>query len=523
MRMNLQIPKAAATFLSVAALTCLAPVSHAQTPGDEDTSFATGPTANSTILALALQPNGQVLAGGIFTAFRGAARNEVARLNPDGSLDSFDPGLALSGYNGASPAVSALALQPNGQVIVAGIFNVLNQQPGGGVLRLNPDGSLDSTFDAGTGVYNDGDVVGQADVVTVLPSGQILVGGAFQSFNGVPLAGLVRLNPDGSVDPTFNPGGEGITANSYGGDVKTIVALSNGQILIGGHFSAYNGTSAGCVARLNANGTLDPTFNVGIGADVAVYTLAVQANGQVLAGGGFNDFDNATIDSHLVRLNTDGSLDTSYSPNLDLFIAEVDCIVVQPNGEAVIGGEFLVEGGFVNSPAVGLARVFANGAQDTAFNAGSGSGYYQALALVLQPNGELLTALDIGAGYSYPSDVYRIYDITAPKVTIAPGVDQTKESGGGPATFVVKLSAAAPANLTIHYTIMGSAKNGVDYTMLPGTLKIPAGATSKKITVVPHNRGIKGGDKVVNLTLKAGSGYTLGTEKEAKVKIVDNH
>jgi uncharacterized delta-60 repeat protein len=523
MRMNLQIPKAAAAFLSVAAFTCLAPVSQAQTPGDEDPSFATGPTANSTILALALQPNGQVLAGGIFTAFRGASRNEVARLNPDGSLDSFDPGLALSGYNGASPAVNALALQTNGQVIVAGIFNVLNQQQGGGVLRLNPDGSLDSTFDVGTGVVDDGDSVGQADVAAVLPNGQILVGGAFQSFNGVPVAGLVRLNPDGSVDTTFNAGGAGITANSYGEDVKTIVVLPGGQILIGGHFSAYNGLSANCVARLNADGTLDPAFNVGIGADVAVYALAVQANGQILAGGGFNDFDNVTIDSHLVRLNTDGSLDTSYSPNLDLFISEIDCILVQPDGKAVIGGEFLVEGGLVNSPAVGIARVFADGTQDTAFNAGAGSNYYQALALVLQPNGELLTALDIGAGYSYPSDVYRIYDITAPKVTIAPGVAQTKESGGGPATFIVTLSAAAPANLTINYGIKGTAKNGLDYTMLPGTLKIAAGATSKKIKVVPHNRGIKGGDKIVNLTLKAGSGYALGSEKEAKVKIMDNH
>ena len=303
MRMHLQLPKAAAAFLSVAALVSLAPASRAQSPGNEDTSFATGPAAGSTILALALQPNGQVLAGGIFTSFRGAARNEVARLNPNGSLDSFNPGLALSGYNGASPAVNALALQPNGQVIVAGIFNVLNQQPGGGVLRLNPDGSLDDTFDAGTGVVDDGGVVGQAEVVAVLPSGQILVGGAFQSFNGVPVAGLVRLNANGSVDTSFNAGGAGITANNYGGDVKTIVVLPGGQILIGGHFSAYDGMSAGCVARLNADGTLDQTFHDGIGADDGVYALAVQANGQILAGGGFNAFDNVTIDSHLVRLN----------------------------------------------------------------------------------------------------------------------------------------------------------------------------------------------------------------------------
>ena len=197
---------------------------------------------------------------------------------------------------------------------------------------------------------------------------------------------------------------------------------------------------------------------------------------------------------------------------------------MQPDGKAVIGGTFLESGGLVNSPAVGIARLFASGMQDTAFNAGSSSEDYQALALVLQPNGELLTALDIGAGYSFPSDVYRIYDVVAPKVSIAPGVAQTNESGGGPATFVVTLSTASPVNLTIHYAIKGSAKNGVDYKMLTGTLKIPAGATSRKIKIAPLNRGIKGGGKaIVNLTLKAGTGYALGTEREAKVRIVDNH
>jgi uncharacterized delta-60 repeat protein len=515
--------KSAAVVLAGAAYLSLAPFSRAQSAGDEDTTFATGPQADSTILALALQPNGQVLAGGIFTNFRGAARNEVARLNPDGSLDSFNPGLALSGYNGASPAVNALGLQANGQVIVAGIFNVLNQQPGGGVLRLNADGSLDGTFDAGTGVNDDGGTVGQADAVAVLPSGQILVGGAFQSFNGVPVAGLIRLNPNGGVDPTFNPGGAGITANSYGGDVKCILVQPNGQILIGGHFAAYNGTAASCIARLNADGTLDHTFDAGIGADVAVYALAEQANGQILVGGGFNEFDNATIDSHLVRLNPNGSLDTSYSPTTDLFIAEVDAILVQPDGKAVIGGDFLASGALVNSPAVGIARLFANGTQDTAFNAGTSNTDYQALALVLQPDGKLLTALDIGAGYSFPSDVFRVYDIIPPAVTIAPGVAETHESGSGPATFIVTLRAAAPATLTIHYGLKGTARNGVDYKMLTGTVNIPAGATSRKIKIVPIDRGRKGGNVIVNVTLKAGTGYTLGSEKTAKVKILDNH
>jgi uncharacterized delta-60 repeat protein len=282
------------------------------TPGHLDSSFATGPNSDSTILAMALQANGQVVVGGLFTQFRGADRNVVARLDSDGTLDSFDPGLAISGYNGAAPVVAAVAVQPVDQkVIVAGIFNVLNQPAGGGVARLNTDGSLDAAFNAGTGVLDDGGTVGQAYALAITAGNQILVGGSFQTFNGAALAGLVRLNSDGSVDTTFNAGGTGITANAYGGSVNSIVVQSNGQIVIGGYFSAYNGTPAGCVARLNANGTLDTSFNVGAGADEGVTAVAVETGGKVLVGGGYNDFDGIDDGVHLVRLNTDGSLDTS--------------------------------------------------------------------------------------------------------------------------------------------------------------------------------------------------------------------
>ena len=172
---------AAALPLALAA----APAARAQGPGDQDGSFATGPDANGSVRALALQPNGQVLAGGAFTTFRGQARNGVARLNADGSLDTLNPALALSGYNGGGPTVLALALQPNGQVIVGGQFDVLNQIAGVGLARLNADGSLDASFNAGIGVYDNGGSVGQAEALAVLPNGQILVGGAFTNFNGM--------------------------------------------------------------------------------------------------------------------------------------------------------------------------------------------------------------------------------------------------------------------------------------------------------------------------------------------------
>ncbi len=388
-------------------------LASAQSDGTQDPAFADAAQANGSAHAITLQTDGQVLVGGSFTTFRGASRNSLARLRADGSLDTFNPGLAFSGYLGTTPSVQAVAVQADGKVLAAGSFTVLNQPGGGGVVRLNADGSLDASFNVGTGVVDDGGQVGTAYTVNVLPNGQILVGGAFATFNGVGTAGLVRLNADGSVDPGFNAGGAGITGNSYGRDVHGVVVQGDGRIVLGGHFSTYDGQSAQSVARLNANGTPDASFNVGSGvSDGGVFAVAVQGDGKVLGGGGYNTCDGISV-AHLVRLNVDGSLDTGYAPNGSLFIGEVDALLVQPGGTVLAGGSFLSQGGLVNSPHNGLARLLLNGTQDATFNSGSNS--RAVVALALQGNGRALVASNSNALTGTPTgDVYRYYDLSIP-------------------------------------------------------------------------------------------------------------
>ena len=524
------VRRCATSFAGALLLTLSASISHATpTPGSQDSTFAVGTQSDSTILAMALQANGQVVVGGLFTQFRGSDRNAVARLNANGTLDTFNPGLAISAYSGSTPVVAALAVQPVDQkIIVGGIFNVLNQTPGGGVARLNPDGSLDAAFNVGSGVVDDGDSVGQVYALAITADNQILVGGSFQTFNGVAVAGLVRLNAlDGSVDTTFNPGGAGITANSYGGSVNSIVVESTGQIVIGGYFSAYNGMPEGCVARLNADGTLDTTFKSGTGADEGVTAVAVQTGGKVLVGGGYNDFDGFDDGTHLVRLNTDGTLDTGYDPVLsNLFSSGIDCIIAQPDGTVLIGGTLLASGGLVNGPHNGVARLLANGEQDTTFDSGTSDTDYEARALVLQPDGKVLEAVDIGAGYSYPSNVIRLYDLTTaakPTVTVVAGVALTDENSGAPATFIVKLSAVQASSVVVHYTVQGTAKPGYNYKKLTGAVTIPAGKKSKVIDVTAINHQIKSDAKLtVKLTLESNASYKLGSPKGATVKVIEN-
>ena len=506
-------------------LLAAAPAARAQTPGDQDSSFAVGPSASAQVEAVAVQSNGQVLAGGDFTTFRGANRPGIARLNTDGSLDSFDPGLAISGYNGGTLVVAAVAQQPaDGYVIAAGIFNVLGQTDGGGVARFTTDGTLDSSFNVGSGVVDGGGVVGQAECAAVLPNGQILVGGSFHTFNGAIVAGIVRLNSDGSVDTSFNPGGLGINANDYGEDVKSIVVLANGQIYIGGHFSSYDNMSAGCVARLNADGTLDTSFDVGTGADYGVNALAVQADGKVLVGGGYNDFDGISV-PHLVRLNTDGSLDTSYYPITGYTITEVDAILAQPDGTALIGGVLYSNGGLVDYPVGAVLRILADGTQDGSFDGTGVSG--QALALALQSDGNALVAANTDALVGAATgDVLRIYDLVAstPTVTVTPRVTKASEDGtSGPATFIVSISVAPSVKTTVKYSVKGSAIPGFDFATLSGKIKIKPGHTSATITVDPIDEGITDGSVVaVKVALQDGNGYTVGTSRTAKVKITDN-
>ena len=424
----------------VAALSCAAILSLSSTDrasgqtGEQDPTFAVGSDANGRVYALAVQGDDEVIVGGAFTTFDGQGRNCLARLHTDGSLDAFNPGLAISGYNGAAPSVRAVAVQADGKILAAGSFTVLNQPGGGGVVRLNADGSLDTSFNVVAGVVDDGGTVGTAYALAVLPGGKILVGGAFQKFNGVSTAGLVRLNANGTVDTTFNPGGAGVAANSYGQDVRSIFVQTDGRIVIGGYFSSYDGNAAGGVARLSATGAFDSNFEVGTGAsDGGVLAVSVQSNGQVLAGGGYNTFDGASV-QHLVRLNIDGSLDTSYSPDGDLFISEVDALLVQPDGTALAGGDFLSQGGLVNQPHNGLLLLNSDGTQNGAFDSGSTS--RQVMAVALESDGKAFVASNTDALSGAPTgNVFRHIDIALPlfftgQVSLGNGVYYLSFSNG---------------------------------------------------------------------------------------------
>lgn len=322
------------------------------TPGALDGSFNSSVGANGGVLATALQSNGRVIIGGLFTSYDGTTRNRLARVNTNGSLDtSFDPG------TGADGTVKATAVQTDGDIIIGGTFSNVNGTARNQVARLNPNGSLDTTFNPSGSAAN-----GFVYALAVQADGKITIGGSFTTYNSVGRIRVARLNTDGSLDTTFNPG---TGANNL---VETMAVQANGKLIIGGDFTSYNGTTRNSIARLNLDGSLDTTFDPGLGANNIVLTATVQTDGRIIIGGLFTSY-NGTPRNFVARLNTDGSLDTNFNPGGTGPDAIVYTTALQPDGKIIIGGNLTSYNGTARKF---VARLNTDGSLDTSFDPGTG-------------------------------------------------------------------------------------------------------------------------------------------------------
>lgn len=358
-------------------------------PGDLDLSFDPGSALNAAVLAMAVQTNGSLVIAGNFTTVPGAMRSHIARLNPDGSVDpTYAP--TLAGESGHYLTVGALALQDDGKILIGGTFTSLNGVLRSNLARLNPDGSLDSSFLNGLSGPTGPDgtmVVGKTQVQS---DGQILIAGSFTAVNGSARTNLARLNTDGSLDPSFLNG----LAGPNGG-VSAICVQTNGKVLIGGGFTAVNGLPRPPLVRLNADGSLDDSFGSDLSGPDYYYVsgVALQTDGRVLIAGRFQSV-NGVARTNLARLNTDGSLDESFPASLQTFgPAGVPPVFgLQADGGILIGGGFALINGVGRT---NLARLNPDGSLDESFlarlpNLISTDGGVSAFAL--QPGGKVLVA-----------------------------------------------------------------------------------------------------------------------------------
>jgi uncharacterized delta-60 repeat protein len=242
--------------------------------GTLDTNFTIGAfSTDIAVYSLVVQPDGKVLVGGYFSFLNNMSRRCIARLNADGSLDST--------FLSPNPdtQVSSVAIQPDGKVLIAGYFTLVSSTNRNRIARLNSNGSLDASFNPGTGA----DMA--INSVALQPDGKVVIVGNFTSFNGTNRLGIARLNADGSLDTSFDPG------SGFDGTVTTVAAWPGGKALIGGTFSTFNQMSRPFLALIDQNGGLDTSLALDAGPNNSVHAIVIRPEGQVLIGGTFTTFN----------------------------------------------------------------------------------------------------------------------------------------------------------------------------------------------------------------------------------------
>jgi uncharacterized delta-60 repeat protein len=318
------------------------------TSGPADDTF-TATNVNNRVYCVAVQADGKVLVGGEFYKVdNGTTNSYLVRLNADGSLDST--------FTNSSPdsQVYCIAVQTNGQILIGGIFSsvivggVTNSYIS--VARLNTDGSVDTNF-ANRYVSNANNVNSMA----LQTDGKIVIGGGFTTVGGLNYKYVARLNPDGTVDSTFsNPNVSGSPGNSQ---VNSVMIQADGKILIGGSFSSVSVGGVtytyNSVARLNTDGTVDTSFS-NPSANGSVLSMAAQTDGKVLIAGAFTTLF-GTTHNRIARLNANGTVDTN-------FIASANGTVtgVTLEADGLFDGWILIGGNFTTSVNPNFARLINN-------------------------------------------------------------------------------------------------------------------------------------------------------------------
>lgn len=315
--------------------------------GAIDPTFTYNAIGGWEVRAIEVLPDGKVLVAGNFTSIGGVALVNLARLNSDGSVDgTFVPGVDES----TSQAVTAMALQADGKILAGGLFYE-GVDPIFKVVRFHSDGVVDTTFQSGTGMNYPADVQGNpVEAIAVQPDGKILIAGRFTTYDGATRRRVARVHSDGTLDTSFDPGFGGNNA------VFDIALQPDGKIILGGYFTSFNTQLRDRIVRLNTDGTVDVTYGVGVGFSGGVEDIELMPDGRVLAGGYFWSVDGVSR-NYIARLEPDGTLDEGFDPGLGCDV-NVRCLKMQADGKIMIGGAFnTVDGVFRRR----IARLNGNG------------------------------------------------------------------------------------------------------------------------------------------------------------------
>lgn len=290
--------------------------------------------ANIEIKTHAVQSDGKILLGGIgFSGYNGNIVNNLVRINPDGT---YDPTFNVS-FGISNPNISNVIVQPfDQQILVVGNFSQVNGDITKKYLvRLNTNGSVDNTF-------NTNNMLNIPTVIQLQSDGKVLVGSTQGS-----VFYLHRRNTDGSLDTTFNTNlGLGFNSTVLAIEIQPI----DNKILVGGNFTSFNGdTTKRYLVRLNQDGTIDNTFNLGSGfiGVTTIWTIKVDTFGGIYVGGQFSNFNFQPF-NNIIKLTSLGTIDTTFNSGIG-FTGYVSKIDLDSNNKLIINGDFVSYNNYPNN------------------------------------------------------------------------------------------------------------------------------------------------------------------------------
>jgi uncharacterized delta-60 repeat protein len=484
-----------------ATITIIDKESHATPAGQVDKSYNPKAGANNFVNAIALQTNESLIIGGDFTTVNQVSRNRLARLSADGFLDGlFNLG---TGPNGS---VRALALQGDGKIIIGGSFTVVHGLNRNYIARLNTDGSLDTFFDPSAGADN------PVYAIALQSDGRVLIGGDFANVNGVSRNYIARLNANGALDLTFNPGA------GPNGTVYAIAVQRDGRMVIGGSFTAVNNVRQNGYARLHPDGSLDSSINPGTGTDGSVRAVAIQSDGKVVIGGVFTSVNGANV-NRLARLNPDGSLDTAFNVGSGANNA-VYAIALQLDEKLVVGGDFTQFNGISRTR---ITRLRQDGSVDPTINFGTGANSFVS-AIAIQADRKIV----IGGGFTQVNGLPRNYiarlfggSVAGPGTLEFTTADWRVSETATNATVSVRRTGGTTGAISVDLgTSDGTATAGSDYLATDRTLVFAEGETIGAVSIPIVDDALVEEDETVNLTLaNVTGGAALGAQPIATVTI----
>jgi len=471
------------TFLITVLIMAAAAVSHAQTTaGTLDPTFGTGGTVRTDFAgnidqanAVAIQPNGQIIAAG--SSFSNSKTVEdfiVARYNANGSLDKRfgKNGKITTDFFRNVDSISAVAIQPDGGIVVAG-FAQLGGSGGTprvfALARYRNDGSPDTSFGNGGALTTSfGGNFAAASALMLQPDGKIVVAGTVDFNPALPGSGLdfalARYNSNGTLDGSFGAGGK-VVFDFFGSfdQANSAVLQPDGKIIVVGSasYDSANRDIGFALARFNTDGGIDFGFGVGgkqitdfFGAGAKANGVVLQPDGKFVVAGTASDSATRPVatDIAVARYNSDGSLDSAFGTGGETAIPFPDSATEQGNAVAVLpDGKIIVAGTafktFNTPPDFALVSYNSDGSLNGTKTNDIAGGTDEGLAIAIQSDGKVVVA-----GRSFRSN----FDLTLARYSIE----------AGPTPVGDTTPPTAPTGLTATFN---STTNAIDLSWTAAT------------------------------------------------------